>query len=179
MWKYFLETWNGVSMFVEDTVTQADALQLWTDASDVGFAGYYEGNWFQSPWQIDEMHLDRENDVLSMAFKELYPIVVSALLWDSAWSRKRINFNCDNVSTVEIIRKGRSKSPAIMKLTRTLTYRAAMHSYVVTSEWLPSAANGISDSLSRFEQTKFWQLVGTQAAPHPCRCPPPCEVLMF
>jgi hypothetical protein len=42
-----------------------------------------------------------------MAFYELYPIVMACVLWGYNWSRKRILFNCDNLATVEIVRKGR------------------------------------------------------------------------
>lgn len=180
MWSFFLQTWNGISMFIEDRVTHAEDLQLWTDASNIGFAGYYQGSWFQSRWP-SELHayLDPLHDTMSMAFKELYPIVVCALLWDSAWRGKRINFNCDNMATVEIIKKGRSKSSAIMKLMRQLTFRAAMGSYIITATWLPTASNGIADALSRFEQTRFWQLVGPQTAAQPCECPPLYEVMTY
>jgi hypothetical protein len=46
---------------------------------------------------------------MSMAFRELYSIVVAAVLWSKYWIKKRIDFHCDNESTVHIINKGRSK----------------------------------------------------------------------
>lgn len=57
----------------------------------------------------------------SMAFLELYPIVVAAVLWGTQWPGKKILFYCDNITTVQIIKNGRSKEPFIMKLMRRLT----------------------------------------------------------
>ena len=56
------------------------------------------------------------DDDLSMAFRELYPIVAAAVVWGKCWTAKRIMFLCDNLSTVRIIQKGRSKSLGIMKI---------------------------------------------------------------
>ena len=179
MWAQFLKSWNGVSMFLEDNITLAHDMQLYTDASSIqGFGGYNgQGQWFQSHWP-DELSLQL-SDELSMAFMELYPIVVSAMLWDTTWAGKRIRFNCDNAATVQIINKGRSKSATIMQLMRHLTFRAAMGSYVVTAVWLPSAKNDIADALSRFEQERFRRLAGPQAETFPCVCPTPSEVMKF
>jgi hypothetical protein len=46
---------------------------------------------------------------MSMAFPELYHIVVAAVLWSKNWIKKRIVFHCDNESIVNIINQGRSK----------------------------------------------------------------------
>ena len=42
MWHQFLSSWNGISFFYDDHVTDADDIQLYTDAApSVGFGGYY------------------------------------------------------------------------------------------------------------------------------------------
>ena len=178
MWQVFLQSWNGVSMFLEDKVTDVDDLDMGSAASDIGFAGYFEGKWFQSRWP-DDLPIDATRGAHSRCFMELYPIVICALLWDGAWRGKRINFHCVHLDTVEIIRKGRTKSAAIMGLMRALTYRAAMGSYFVTATWLPSADNGICCALSRFEQKRFWHLAGPHTAPQPCQCPHATDVMLF
>lgn len=57
-----------------------------------------------------------------MAYLELYPIVVSAVLWEPGWPREYILFHCDNAATVHILKTGRSKCPDIMRLMRRLTF---------------------------------------------------------
>jgi hypothetical protein len=52
----------------------------------------------------------------SMAFLELYPIVVAAVFRGHLWTSKRILVLCDNEATVYIVNKGRSKCLYIMRL---------------------------------------------------------------
>ena len=56
-------------------------MELYTDASPtvVGYGGYFKGKWFCSPWPED-LPTSTKNK-FSMAFLELYPIVVAAVLW--------------------------------------------------------------------------------------------------
>ncbi|VDI02263.1 mediator of RNA polymerase II transcription subunit 24 [Mytilus galloprovincialis] len=97
-------------------------MELFTDASSTkGFGGYFKGEWFYSSWPSNIAYPDK---TFSMAFLELYPIVVSAILWGSQWTTKRILFWCDNEATVAIVKKGRSKCLQIMKLMRKLTWCA-------------------------------------------------------
>ncbi|CAG2196837.1 unnamed protein product [Mytilus edulis] len=98
-------------------------MELYTDASStIGFGGYFGGKWFYSSWPTEIKNIT--NSKHSMAFFELYPIVVAAVLWGASWKTKKVLFWSDNMSTVEIIRKGRSKCLYIMKLMRKLTWCA-------------------------------------------------------
>ena len=62
----------------------------------------------------------KDNAQLSMAFFELYPIVMSAILWGSEWKGKKILFYCDSEATVHIINKGRSIVQPIVCCIRKL-----------------------------------------------------------
>lgn len=172
MWSSFLEGWNGVSFFINDDITNAADISLFTDATLTSFGGIYVNQWFQGdfPWELS-------NEQTSMAFYELYPIVIACVLWGHNWSRKRILFNCDNLATVEIVRKGRSKIPSIMKLMRTLTYHSALNNFVIHAQHIPGINNCIADSISRYQMRKFRAL-----APHanstPTPCLPPSELMM-
>lgn len=169
MWWLFLDNWNGVSMFHDSSMTHAQDINLFTDASStVGYAGFYEGLWFAEKWPE---HLPcKEDTQVSMAFRELYPIVVSAMLWGHMWKRKRIVFHCDNLGTVQIIQKGRSKVPSIMLLMRKLTWCAAVYNFCVYAKHVPGVLNTIADALSRFQMDKFRKLV-PRASQDPCPCP--------
>jgi hypothetical protein len=66
-----------------------------------GFGGYYTGKWFSSAWSED---LPLVSDkTLSIAFLELYPIVISAILWGKEWKCKNILFWCDNEHQVNCL----------------------------------------------------------------------------
>ena len=169
MWMNFLQNWNGVSFFIDSTVTNQD-IELFTDASSTkGFGGYFAGKWFQDYWPKELPMGFSEGEPLSMALLELYPIVMAAMLWGKQWSKKRIIFHCDNLSTVHILRKGRSKCSNIMLLMRRLTWCAASNNFSFYSEHIPGIKNCISDSISRFQEERFRRL-----APDAEKDPVPC-----
>jgi hypothetical protein len=175
MWKHFLDNWNGISLFLDDKFTMAGDMELFTDASGkYGIGGYFHGEWFASTWPIDpEYSADLS---VSIAFQELYPIVVSAILWGHSWSRKRIVFRSDNMATVCILNKGRSKCPVIMKLMRRLVLLAGNFSFAFYAEHICGVKNTIADSLSRQQFRRFRQLA-PNAAEFPLPCPEPSSVM--
>ena len=175
MWQMFLEQWNCVSMFHEITITSAADMELCTDASStLGFGGFFKNSWFYDKWPDD---LPNEGDEkLSMAFRELYPIVIAAILWGKYWSTKRIKFFCDNLGTVQIIRKGRSKVKYINKLMRQLTWCSVKHNFCIYAEHLPGKTNVIADALSRFQIMEFKRLV-PNADEKPQQVPPLSKVM--
>ena len=157
MWIFFLENWNGVSFFYDDDFTESADLQLFTDASGkYGYGGYFQGKWFAELWPNDLPKLGDDN--MSIAFMELVPIVTCVVLWGSFWSQKRILFHCDNMATVAIINKGRSKSPFIMKLMRRLTLCSAFGNFIIHAKFIPGKFNVLSDCLSRSQISRFKQL---------------------
>ena len=175
MWLIFLKQWNGTSFFYDPHITAAPDMELYTDASStIGYGGYYLGRWFCDTWPADLLPCD-EDETVSMAFMELYPIVVAATMWGSLWSTKRILFYCDNAATVHILRKGRSKVNSIMRLMRQLTWLSATNNFCIYAEHIPGVHNILADCLSRLQVERFRQLApGADAMPH--TCPPPAEV---
>ena len=179
LWLYFLSHWNGISVFYNANAITSDDLCLWTDASlTIGFGGYFQGQWFSEPWPTSlHSYLPlNDGEAISIAFCELYPIVVSALLWGHCWKRQRIVFLCDNEATVAILRKGRSKSPHIMPLMRKLTLLSAFHQFTILSNHVPGKQNSIADALSRLQIKRFRQMA-PDALPNPCLVPPPKDIL--
>jgi hypothetical protein len=176
MWSDFLDSWNGVSLFLDDNITDSADFHLYTDASGIGYAGIFHNKWFQGTWPPG--FNTRTNTAANMARLELFPVIVAAVLWGADWGRKKILFHCDNMATVFIIQKGRAKDHTTMRLMRKLTFCAAKHSFSVHSVHIPGVRNEVSDSLSRFEQIRFRRL-----APHmdkePCQVPPLTDLLSY
>jgi hypothetical protein len=175
MWAHFVNTWNGVSMFLDDNLSSSDNLHLFTDASGIGFGGIFHNDWFQCKWP--ETFETKTNTAANMALLELIPIVVAAVVWGKQWARKKIVFQCDNMATVHIISKGRSKCSRIMPFMRRLTLCAATYHFTVRSVHLPGVTNRIADSLSRFDNTTF-RTLAPNANVLPCPVPTMQE-LMF
>ena len=47
MWATFLRDWNGVSFFLDDNITTAADMELFTDSTRTSFGGIYRTSWFQ------------------------------------------------------------------------------------------------------------------------------------
>ena len=166
MWSGFLDSWNGVSFFLDEQRTDAPNMDLYTDAAGgIGYGAYFAGQWFNGTWPAD---VTLGIDGVSIAWMELYPVSLAARCWGSQWQRRRILFHCDNQSTVHIINKGRSKSPAIMPLVRQLVLAAAQHNFMFYAKYVPGKQNDIADDLSHFQMDRFHQLA-PDAAALPCQ----------
>ena len=174
-WLRFLKNWNGINMFYSAFVISNFDMELFTDASStLGFGSFFRGKWFYSSWPSELNNLTEGH--LSTAFLELYPVVVAAILWGESWKSQKILFWSDNVSTVDIIRKGRSKCLYILKLMRKLTCCACTYNLSFSAKHIPGFKNEISDSLSRFQIQRF-KILAPGADLHPCPCPDSSEVM--
>ena len=95
---------------------------------------------------------------LSIAYEELFPIVVSAYLWGPQWISRRIEFLSDNESVVAVLKSGTSKDRNLMVLLRYLALLAVQHSFSLTSSSVRGKDNPVADALSRFQFQRFRQL---------------------
>ncbi|RXN07697.1 tyrosine recombinase [Labeo rohita] len=72
LWQQFLSSWNGISFFYNDYISQAEDIQLYTDAApSIGFGGYYSGRWFASEWPPEFSHLAQQSDSPSSTLFEM------------------------------------------------------------------------------------------------------------
>ena len=77
-----------MSLFLDSAFTTSTDLNLYTDASGFGYGGYCRGLWFQGRWNATAAQFG--DGELSIAYKELLPIVIASILWSSTWSRKKL-----------------------------------------------------------------------------------------
>ena len=116
------------------------------------------------------------DNLSSMAFMELYPIVVAAYIFGKEWQTKKIMFICDNQAVISILRKGRSTCPHIMKLMRTFTWLALTNNFHFSASYIESKKNIEADLLSRFQVEEFKKL-RPDADPQATQCPSPDQLL--
>lgn len=115
LWQLLLANWTGISFFYD--------IQLYTDAApSASFGGYYGRRWFTSAWPPEFCHYIQEWFLPSSAVFEIYPVVISALLWGHKWSKRSILIHSDNLTVAHIINKGQSNSPSIMPLMHLLMH---------------------------------------------------------
>jgi len=159
-WHDFLISWHGVSLWLFPGMSAPTDVEVTSDAAgSLGFGAFYNNEWFSGAWvpsQADQ----------SIAYKELFPVVVASHIWGSQWSRRHVLFRSDNEAVVHILLARTSKVPCIMQLLRHLLSAAARFNFTFTSQHIPGVHNNIADALSRFHWQEFWRLA-PMAHPHP------------
>ena len=163
-WLRFLPSWSGTSFFLQSHWSPTPDMELYTDASDTGYRAYWNGKSFNTRWTSAQA-------VFSIAWRELYAILVACATWGHLWVRKRILFHCDNAAVVAIWQRGSCKCPHLMSLVRHLFFLAAMGNYHVGIAHIPGVDNCIADHLSRFSMQAF-----RQAAPDAALEPTPISI---
>ena len=168
-WITFLDNFNGTCMILPEEWLSSDVLQLWTDsAMSVGFSAYLKGAWFCGSWQgagVAPGH--------SIAYLELFPIVLAMTVWGNKLANSRIIFHCDNQAVVSIINRQSSKCPHIMALLRRLVLTCLKNNITAISRHQSGKTNVICDALSRFQWERF-----KAAAPHADTEPTPIAHLL-
>ena len=66
---------------------------------------------------------------LSIAYKELFHVVLAVRVWGPRWPRRRILFHADNEAVIHILNSRTSKDPNIMHLLHSLLKVAACLSF--------------------------------------------------
>ena len=130
-------------------------------AGSLGFGVIFNCQWFFGAWAVSPQPL-------SLAYKELFPIVVAAHLWGSQWSTRQVEFLCDNESVVAVLSSGTSRDADLMVLLRYLALLAVCHSFSFKASSVRGKANLVADSLSCFQLQRFRHL-----APHAAETPTP------
>ena len=150
-WSQFIENFNGKSLFLADKWLNSTDLNLFTDASNAGFGGYWGHRWFAHGWPsaFQSHHIN---------VKELFPIVIAVELWANEWENKCILFHTDNLSVVHVINKQSSKDKVIMQLLRRLVVKCLKHNILFQAEHVPGLENSLADQLSRLKISEFLQV---------------------
>ena len=146
-WREFLVSWNGVSFL--SPPSQLPSIELTTDASGSWGCGAWHGrNWFQVEW-------DQQSQPLSIAEKELVPIILACEVWGHTWQGQRVLCHCDNEAVVAGLRSRSSRHKGIMHLLRCLVFLEARYQCFMFPTYINTRANHLADDLSRNNAASF------------------------
>ena len=161
-WYTFINNWNGLSFLRLAQHQPTFDYQIQTDASGAwGCGAFFGSQWFQLPWPA-------EWSTVGIMAKELVPIVISCAIWGPSLTRKRTEFQCDNMSLVTAINKGSAKDTTVMHLLRCLWFFTALFDIDIKATHIPGINNEAADMLSRNQSKRF--LI---AHPHASKFPTP------
>ena len=167
-WRTFLRCWNGISIMPPTSpphVMRSDASGSW------GCGAVYEDHWFQLRWPPAWAGV-------SIAPKELVPIVIAMILWGPQWAGQRVCCLCDNAAVVAAVNKGSARDPNLAHLLRTLAFTTAVLDISVRACHLAGVQNTSADALSRGKLNLFFSL-NPQASPMPTIVPAELREIVF
>jgi hypothetical protein len=161
LWFTFLEKFNGVTFFPEESWLDSDVLQFYTDSAgsnSLGCGAYFQGRWFFLPWP---KWWENQEIMKDMTFLELIPVVIAVEIWGHLLEKKKVVFHIDNLALVSIINKQTSKSKRTMELVRRLVLKLMLNNVVFKAKHIASVDNDIADSISRKQWQRFRELAPT------------------
>ena len=169
-WANFIEKWNGVSFLLPPS--HLPKLDITSDASGSwGCGAWHNHLWFQLRW-------DSRAQALSIAEKELIPIILALAMWGSNWSNCQIICHCDNQVVVACLRSRTSKCKGVMHLLRCLFFIEARQRCYLHPVYIDTHANCLADALSR-DNLPLFRFQHPVADPHPTPIPSPLLDLLL
>ncbi|KAK3094320.1 hypothetical protein FSP39_000299 [Pinctada imbricata] len=147
-WLLFIEYFNGKALILSDIWSSSNVLNLYTDASNLGFGGTFHKHWFYGSWPKE--WLDHH-----ITIKELFPIVLALDLYSDMMKNQCIEFFSDNEAVVHIINTQTSKNAMLMKLVRKLVLISMKFNILFKATHIPGVHNVSSDKLSRLQIEEF------------------------
>ena len=147
-WHVFVDKWNGISL-AWDLGYHSPEIIVYSDASGSwGCGGYAEKDWFQYRWLV-------RHQGLSIASKELIPVVISAAIFGRHWSGKLVNFMVDNLAVVQVLQATYCRDTHLMHLIRLLVLLAAHFNFWFIATHIAGKRNTSADALSRNNASLF------------------------
>ena len=157
-WRTFLPRWNGVAFLTPPALQPST--EMASDASGSwGGGAWHTNQWFQVQW-------GPHSHGLSIAEKELIPIILACDVWGHSWQGHRILCHCDNQVVVAALRSRTSKAKGLMHLLRCLAFVEAQHQCHIQPTYINTKANHLADDLSRDNLASFLSKVPS-ASPTP------------
>ncbi|MGB9152461.1 MAG: reverse transcriptase domain-containing protein, partial [Alphaproteobacteria bacterium] len=156
-WRDFLPRWNGVGLLYDVAWSSSATLQLWTDASTLGYGAVFQRQWFSCAWSDEERAQATAAKRESMPWMELWCITRAAATWGQHWRGRKVTFHCDAMTVVGAVHARTSASEPIMQLLRSLFFVSAVCGFEFRVLHTPGIANTLADPLSRLQIDLFKQ----------------------
>ena len=158
LWLYFLDNFNGCTLFPDRNWSSNVALHLYTDSAgnpELGCGGFFQNSWFFFPWP---KHWAASDICKDITFLELVPIFIAVSIWRQFLRNKKVLFRSDNESVVAILNSKTSKSKRVMSLVRPLVLNCMLSNIQTKFVHIGGEFNGISDAISRCKWSQFRML---------------------
>ena len=130
-----------------------------------GCGAWHANTWFQVKW-------DARAEGLSIAEKELIPVIVACQAWGSQWEGLQVICHSDNQLVVADLRSRSSRHKGMMHLLRTVVFTEARLNCSLFPSYIDTRANHLADSQSRNVTSHFFsQVQSADKQPTPVSAP--------
>ena len=126
---------------------------VYSDASNQAAGGHVSGQFTRLSWGGNTTTV--EYGRLHVNLKEMFALTVMALTFGPQWRAQVVLFNCDNMVTVETIRRGGSSITGLAHLHRVLAYCATWYGFSFRVVHVPGVLNVVADDASRLVLSEF------------------------
>ena len=146
-WRTFVSEWNGISFLLPPA--NLPQYHLTSDASGSwGCGAWYMSSWFHIKWPAGCQRL-------TIAEKELIPIIVACGVWGHQWANAQVVCHSDNQVVVAALQARTSRDKGIMHLICCLVFIKARLRCYLTPTYVSTHDNHLADDLSRNQLSSF------------------------
>ena len=173
-WCHFLPLYNGVSL-VKMSPWINDPWHISTDACSTGAGGYFNENFFHTPFPDPTLQLFGYN----INFLELLTIMAALKLWGQALRGQRFVLHCDNNNSVLALNSGRSGTICMQLCLREIWFLSAFYDFEITTVHIPRLDNSLADHLSRWHLSPVHKVQFHQLTSHTSTTQVVCPARVF
>lgn len=155
MWSHFIDGFNGRCVW-QDEFTSIQSLNFFTDAAgSSGYGAFFNGRWSAERWPDLWIQRGYHKNVTLL---ELFPVLVSLVIWGEEFRGKRLLLYSDNKGVVFAINCQSSKSDPVVTILRQIVLYCLKLNVWLKASYLEGEKNLIADSLSRLQIQRFRDL---------------------
>lgn len=157
-WREILPIFNGQTELIPSRPLSFNDFSI--DAStSYGYGAFLQGGYFSLSFaQAARIFPDSPEPSAPIYIHELFVVLILCRLFPSSLSGRHIRLFIDNTIVVAAVNKGTAKGltgPQMMVFLREISWLSAIHNFRLTSQYIPSKSNTLSDSLSRGDFETF------------------------
>lgn len=168
-WASCVATHNGTSTMKEDW-SAVEVRECFTDASNIGFGAYMDGEWFALTYSGRYVTLKEH----SINWRELHVAVKALVTWARHNAGGYILFHIDNSAVCGMLNKLYTPATDLMEMVREWCLTVEKYNLHVCVVYISTHDNTIADALSRNQLEQADRLF-----PRPARQVWPSDVMYF
>ena len=119
-----------------------DVSPLTSVSGSWGCGALTEGKWLSFPWPDPLQEL-------SIAHKELIPLVIAGFVWGKFWAGKVVQFMSHNQAVIMVLTKLFCHDTCLMGYLRCIVFCATRYNFWFTEQHTPGRFNVLADAISR------------------------------